>query len=247
MIEIICGKMLYTGKEVMSRLITLKTKNSGLHINNEMECASELFFHWINCNVYPITIQGIAVRIKNMSSIYDNIRRYDTKNKTPAFWMKYNTFLRDQNELFDIKENYQPAILDQETFWGVDEDTPFYVDQKGPRTGYCTRNVDPKWRKTHERRVKDKHRVRNEPYEEGSFAGVELDDDVVERESLNMQNVDEGSVPSVPTDEREIDMEISSNPDYPETSSDKTKYQFVELQEHDMSLSCSCNSINCIP
>ena len=103
MVDRIDGGLLFTGKDVLSRLLTLKAQNAGKQINNAMECAVQLYCHWVHCNVYPITIQGIAYRIQTMFQAYSDIRKYDKKIKTSEFWKKCSSFVESQYKLFDIK------------------------------------------------------------------------------------------------------------------------------------------------
>ena len=60
-IEKIDGGLLLTGKDVLSRLLTMKSMNTGKQINNELNCAIELYCHWVHCNVYPHTLVCIGV------------------------------------------------------------------------------------------------------------------------------------------------------------------------------------------
>ena len=73
--------------------------------------------------------------------------------------------LKEQKVLFDIKENHPPSIIILEKFWEVTmtaNDISFYNDQAGDRIRYCTRSIDPRWRKSHEQKMKDMNRVQDE-------------------------------------------------------------------------------------
>ena len=99
----ISGGLLFTGKDVLSRLLTMKSMNTGKQINNELNCAIECYCHWVHCNVYPISYNGIVKRIKEMHKSYVDLKRYDQKKKTPNYWMKYKTFADSQNKFLTSK------------------------------------------------------------------------------------------------------------------------------------------------
>ena len=73
--EIIMGGMLLTGQEVLSRLLTMKSQNSGRQVNNEYECATELYCHWVNCNIYPISCKSIAERDQGHARILQSDKK----------------------------------------------------------------------------------------------------------------------------------------------------------------------------
>ena len=151
------GGLLFLGKDVMSFLLTLKSNSTGKHENAELLCAQRLFGHWTHCNVYPARILGeIMYKVKKMYDDYRYLKKYEKLKKTQNYWTKYELFIKTQNSLFDIHGDATYVSL-QEKFWGVtmtDRDKQFYEDQKNARIEYCTRNVDPIWRRSQERKQK---------------------------------------------------------------------------------------------
>ena len=226
-LEVIDGGLLSRGEDVMNRLLTLKAKNSGRQVNNEFECAAELFCHWIHCNVYPKTMQAIAERIKTMFTMYGDLKRSTNKTKTDAYWEKYIEFMKTQTSLFDVRDEDSVSTAAQEKFWGVtmtDKDESFYQDQKsGARREYCTRSVDPRWRANHDRKLKRLQRTRNESYDSADLTGVSWTEHSEEVSEVSKEHED-----SVVCEETSTSTDATV--EVPQ-SGKKRKYEFVDVQD----------------
>ena len=57
----------------MEYQLTLRTENSGLHVNNINVCSTDLALNWIYCTVYPYTLRGIEKRVKTMDDSYKEL------------------------------------------------------------------------------------------------------------------------------------------------------------------------------
>ena len=65
-----------------------------------LECAYEIALKWINCNLYPVSLQTIKRRLEDLFKDYKGLKKFS--NKTNTYWEKSLPFMAKQRELFDI-------------------------------------------------------------------------------------------------------------------------------------------------
>ena len=93
-------------KEVLEYLITMRSNNNGMQVNNIRLCATDLALHWIFCTVYLHTIAAIEHAISKLDESYKVLKKSASKKSISAsHWAKYSLFLQQQKNLFDIKES----------------------------------------------------------------------------------------------------------------------------------------------
>jgi len=153
-------------KVVLEYLISLRLQNDGIHgYNSFRETSISLVLHWIFCNIYPLTINGVSKKIESMFTEYKFLKNYVNAKKGEKYWNRYEVFTKQQNDLFDIISSDERKKV-QEKLWGVkmtNDDFEFYENQKKtPQIGYCDNFVDRKWNLSKMKKLNRERRVRNE-------------------------------------------------------------------------------------
>ena len=127
------------GMEVMEYFLTQWFTNWGKQMDNIKISSKDLILQWVFCNVYPVNLIGVEMKIKKMEDQFQSLKN--------AIWLKYSDFLKTQKTLFDIRCDSEQKKI-QEKLWGVDmskRDFEFYENQcLTPKKDSCTSCVDRK-------------------------------------------------------------------------------------------------------
>ena len=152
-----------------------------------------LIDHWEFCNVYTINFRYVKKKILDLYSKFMNIKKNQKSNDT---WIqKLSIYNENMDTLFDIYCTDDNARKQKETRFGIkmaDGEVTFLENMRTSRTGYCLEQVDRKWERTMQRKLRQEmhlHQERMNESESRSVSGVEyeksfedIDQDVVEPE-----------------------------------------------------------------
>ena len=67
-----------------------------------MKCQNIVMNHWIERNVYPITIKTVKKRVRNEVETYLDLKKQIGRSKSKGWQLKAKSFTQNKDKLFDI-------------------------------------------------------------------------------------------------------------------------------------------------
>ena len=108
--------------------------------------AQELVDVWVFCNVYPVSVKAVALRLETLAKSFKKLHSQPkNRRKNDNYSNLVANFMADINDLFDIfcKDNQQRRKVEEKYKLRMTEsDFDFYNDQKGPRIAKCLNVVE---------------------------------------------------------------------------------------------------------
>ena len=132
-----------TLKEVIGRCLFVGNFKSDATL---VLVAKELQELWIECNVYPFSMQAIKKKIKQDIQEYSRLCKYDKKKRGAKYQNDLEVFLKKVSELVDIFQNDKKLLSETEKKYKLrmaEQDYEFYEDQKTVRKQICLRQEVP--------------------------------------------------------------------------------------------------------
>ena len=145
-------------KEIFFYILTKRPKNDATgtlnedyigqqNVNTNRLCSLDLMLHWLYSNVYPKNDKKVSKQISELFDNFKYIKNWSRKARSDAYWSKYSTFRQSLEELLDIKAIDPIRIAEFVKKFRIKMDSDFYADQKKiPREGFCSSQVDRKWK-----------------------------------------------------------------------------------------------------
>ena len=190
--------------EVLEYLLTVKFANTGCNDNFERKVSKDVVLQWVFCNVYPKDFRTVENDLVSFLGDYKSLKKRSTSKKSDEYWMKYERFVCQQKQLFDIVAMKERIKL-QEIAWGVkmcEDDWVFYNQQRqNPRKGYCTTCADKKWEISNNRKLDRLNRSYTQSYPEDYFKNNTKHLELVETES-EAEDQDDVFIPEEPEKKR---------------------------------------------
>ena len=144
---------------VLDYLFELRSNAQDRGASIEGQAALDIMNHWIYCNVYTISRKAVVNKITESLKTFTQLREYPKSKKKDTYWERYDVFLEQYRQLFDIKYTTYERKKSQEKIWKVDmteRDEIFYENmKKTPQFGYCETFTDRKWANTVKRKLKE--------------------------------------------------------------------------------------------
>ena len=177
-----------TNKEIIGlakKLNETKTWDNSIH-----EVSNIVMNHWIERNVYPITIKTVKKRVRKEVETYLDLKKQIGRSKSKGWQMKAKSFTQNKDKFFDIfcenseargnlKKIYQiPMLL---------EDFQYLESMRTDRKMLCESSIDKECHEKEKMKQKRREKYLHTQYNTTLTAVSDIDDE----SSSNFDNLED--------------------------------------------------------
>ena len=178
-----------THKEIIGMAKRLNEKQTWE--NSIKEVSNKVWNHWIERQVYPISLVSVKKRVQKEVDTYKDLKKQSIGRSNTQSWKnKANIFIQNKNKLFDIFCEDTEVRKKQEEKFKIPmqlEDFHYLESMRTDRKGICESKTDKEWHiKEKKRQEKHEHYLHTQYNAKPTVEPLEHDDS-----SSNSDNTEE--------------------------------------------------------